>query len=411
MGGFISAKKSPIAKMQMVASVQGMKAAFDFAKLGPRTVQKGTLEAIELARQNIGAYKPEITESRRLTDLGALGITDEQIDKYTNPYLQDVLDYSIKEMEDAAQRRRMERRAIASRSGNDFATSGATNRYQIEDDLADRTMFREIGGITAQQRAEAYKQAAGLATDERERQHRAGVTYADYANQTQELGLKDAGTLEHVGELEGLGEQYEREHLLQMIDAYGASAANAQSSVNQYQKGSVLSQIVGAVGGIASILAPGASSLHASPDSGAGAQPPSFSSLSGENTPGSIDTGSGTYSGAFSGGGALGGFGGADPVSGSGSATAIPSGGLASLGTTLGSLFGGGGGSDPRFKFNIRRIGTLAKDIGFYVWTYVWGETSTGVMSDEVAKVMPEAVSRFMGYDFVDYSMIGGRNA
>jgi hypothetical protein len=387
MGGFISAKKSPIAKMQMVASVQGMKAAFDFAKLGPRTVQKGTLEAIELARQNIGAYKPEITESRRLTDLGALGITDEQIDKYTNPYLQDVLDYSIKEMEDAAQRRRMERRAIASRSGNDFATSGATNRYQIEDDLADRTMFREIGGITAQQRD------------------------ADYANQTQELGLKDAGTLEHVGELEGLGEQYEREHLLQMIDAYGASAANAQSSVNQYQKGSVLSQIVGAVGGIASILAPGASSLHASPDSGAGAQPASFYSLSGGDTPGSIDTGSGTYSGAFSGGGALGGFGGADPVSGSGSATAIPSGGLASLGTTLGSLFGGGGGSDPRFKFNIRRIGTLAKDIGFYVWTYVWGETSTGVMSDEVAKVMPEAVSRFMGYDFVDYSMIGGRNA
>jgi hypothetical protein len=332
MGSFITPKKSPIAKMQMVASVMGMNAAFQFAALGPRTVQQGTKDAIELARESIGAWKPEIEESRRLTDLGALGITEEQIEKYTNPYLQDVLDFSIQDMEDSAERRRQERKGVISRSGNDFSSSaGAPNRSQIEQMLGDRDLDRSIGAQSANVRHAGFNVAAGLATQERERQARGGQQYAEYGEQTQRLNLTDAGALEHVGELEGQEEIFEREHLLQQIEAYGASAANAQSSVNQYQKTSTLSQIVGAVGSVGAILAPAASSLF---DQG--------------STPGAQPATQGTFTGGFnsltSGSGANQiPTGGLTPFSvspTSGSSTGIPTGGIGSLGQTMGALYG-----------------------------------------------------------------------
>jgi hypothetical protein len=45
--------------------------------------------------------------------------------------------------------------------------------------------------------------------------------------------------------------------------------------------------------------------------------------------------------------------------------------------------------------------------IGIYEFDYVWGQHATGVMADEVRRVMPEAVIRDKsGYDMVDYSKL-----
>ena len=64
--------------------------------------------------------------------------------------------------------------------------------------------------------------------------------------------------------------------------------------------------------------------------------------------------------------------------------------------------------SDPRLKKNIKRIGTHALGIGLYTWDYLWGEPSTGVMANEVEKVMPEAiVVHPSGFKMVNYSMLG----
>lgn len=64
--------------------------------------------------------------------------------------------------------------------------------------------------------------------------------------------------------------------------------------------------------------------------------------------------------------------------------------------------------SDRRLKKNIVRVGTHALGIGLYVWQYIWGETSCGVMADEVEGVMPEAVIMHpSGYKMVNYAMLG----
>ena len=74
-----------------------------------------------------------------------------------------------------------------------------------------------------------------------------------------------------------------------------------------------------------------------------------------------------------------------------------------------------GGGSDRTIKENVVRIGAHPLGIGLYLFDYkpeyrgTWGHgRQFGVMADEVATVMPEAVADHPdGYKIVDYDMLG----
>jgi hypothetical protein len=352
----MSPKKSKIAQAQMEASYASLQAAKQFYDAGPIGQMPSSAKAIELANSNVGNYLPDLQKSRDYTDLSATGITQDQIDGYMNPYLQDVLNYSIKDMEDAAAQQREAQRAIASKSGNDFASSGGTaNRYQVEDDLNNRSLYRDIGALSAQTRSDAYDKATGLATDERNRQLYAGNTYGNIANTTSALGAKDVGMLSAAGQEEALPEQNKRDWLTNTINNYKTSTTGAQPSVETYQKTSPLSQILGL--GVAAATTFGMPALG----------------------------------GLGSAGGALSGLGGS------------------SMGT--GALANAASGqfrpSDRRLKRGIRRVGTHRLGIGLYEWTYLWGKKGYGVMADEVRKVMPAAISTVAGFDAVNYSMIG----
>lgn len=75
--------------------------------------------------------------------------------------------------------------------------------------------------------------------------------------------------------------------------------------------------------------------------------------------------------------------------------------------------------SDRRVKERIVRIGEHPLGIGLYLFDYRaefrdrWGHgRQFGVMADEVAAVMPEAVSTHeCGFEVVDYAMLGIRRA
>ena len=61
--------------------------------------------------------------------------------------------------------------------------------------------------------------------------------------------------------------------------------------------------------------------------------------------------------------------------------------------------------SDRRLKRNIRKIGTY-KNHNLYLFDYLWGERSFGVMADEVEKKEPNAVFAINGYKVVDYGAL-----
>ena len=76
----------------------------------------------------------------------------------------------------------------------------------------------------------------------------------------------------------------------------------------------------------------------------------------------------------------------------------------------LGSLGGAAimAGSDRRLKKAIKKVGEFIKGINVYEFSYFWEDVKrVGFMSDEVRKVMPEAVfTDSLGYDVVNYSEV-----
>ena len=93
--------------------------------------------------------------------------------------------------------------------------------------------------------------------------------------------------------------------------------------------------------------------------------------------------------------------------------------GQARTNALIGGMFGLGSagimasGSDRRLKKNIAKIGKLSNGLNVYTFNYIgmfkdiWGDGKmVGVMSDEVRKLIPTAVTTFNGYDMVDYSEV-----
>jgi predicted NAD/FAD-binding protein len=67
--------------------------------------------------------------------------------------------------------------------------------------------------------------------------------------------------------------------------------------------------------------------------------------------------------------------------------------------------------SDVRLKRDVKLLQTLANGIKLYRYQYRWGDTVyVGVMAQEVASIVPEAVSQDAdGYFRVDYRRLGLR--
>lgn len=78
------------------------------------------------------------------------------------------------------------------------------------------------------------------------------------------------------------------------------------------------------------------------------------------------------------------------------------------IGGFLGQLAGGIALSDRRAKTNIVKIGELPNSLNVYTFDYIDGpKNQTGVMAQEVAEIMPEALGPIInGYMTVDYDKV-----
>ena len=77
---------------------------------------------------------------------------------------------------------------------------------------------------------------------------------------------------------------------------------------------------------------------------------------------------------------------------------------IAGTALTAASLF-----SDRRLKADVTRIGDDPRGFGIYAYRYVWdepGTVRTGVMAQEVAPIVPEAVGEHAGWLTVDYAAL-----
>lgn len=78
------------------------------------------------------------------------------------------------------------------------------------------------------------------------------------------------------------------------------------------------------------------------------------------------------------------------------------------MGKFIGQIIGAAAASDRRLKQNIEQVGKITEGLNLYVFDYKDGSGPyLGVMADEVAEVIPEALGPVhAGYQTVNYDMI-----
>tara|TARA_Y100000361_G_scaffold148434_1_gene161252 strand:+ start:681 stop:1856 length:1176 start_codon:yes stop_codon:yes gene_type:complete len=97
-------------------------------------------------------------------------------------------------------------------------------------------------------------------------------------------------------------------------------------------------------------------------------------------------------------------------LSGLGSSTGSGGGSTTGLGTTFNPQSIGSSSSyfsDIRLKDNVRKIGKSPSGLNIYEWNYKWSpQKYSGVIAQELQKIMPNAVTNMFGYLAVNYDLI-----
>jgi hypothetical protein len=254
IAGLFERNESPLTE-PMKGAVQG---ALDHAAAYAATPTIGLtpsqLKAIEVANATSGDWRGDLERSGALADRAAAGVTDADRARYENPYLDKVLNPGIRDIEEAAARRREELKAVTSMSGNDLRTpSTDPNRFNIEDSLLDRETFRAIGDFSGKTRAAAFDTALGHAGKDLDRSLTASNVHQGAAKTRGALNTVDFANLSGAGALERLPQEDARTKSSTASTLYSRAAGTAASAIPATTPKSTLSQGVGALGALGSM--------------------------------------------------------------------------------------------------------------------------------------------------------------
>lgn len=205
--------------------------------------------AIQLANANTGNYEADLAKSGALADTAAAGITPEQIARYQNPYLEGVLSPQLRDIEEAADRRRQQMKAIASMSGQDLQPTGTTpGTFSVNDSLLDRETLRAISDATGKAYADSFNNATSLAGKDLDRSLQSSQIYGNLGKEESALGTVDLANLNTAGALERLPQEDERTKLSTASQLYSKAAAGAAGAIPVTTPKSKLTQVAGALG-------------------------------------------------------------------------------------------------------------------------------------------------------------------
>jgi len=205
-------------------------------------------KAYDLTRANIGSYQPAVTQGTGMITSGANALDPSNINKYMNPYTQNVIDRAALE----ANRNYSEK--ILPQLQNIFTASGqyGSSRMAEEADRAGRDVTEGLQSQSLAALSDAYKQATTTAGQSGQLQMTGGQSMINAGNAMQGMGLKDAASLETIGkeqQAQNQGnldlaysdwqrqQQYPKEMTDWLSTLLGNQAANAPRTTNTTQTG------------------------------------------------------------------------------------------------------------------------------------------------------------------------------
>ena len=250
LAGLFEKNNNPLTGSMVNAAQGALSAADRFAALPSIPLTASQNRAITTANTNVGNWQPYVDKASQFADTAAGGVTPDRVNALMNPYIDQVLGNSIRDIEEAAERRRQVMRQTSNMSGNDAFVPGSNTptRFQVEGGLLDRDTLRTIGDVSATTRAGAYNTALGTAGSDLNRILSASGTNKELAGTVGALGQRDVSLLTGAGALERLPLEDERAKLADTSTLYSRTIPGTASAATAAQQPSMLGQAAGALG-------------------------------------------------------------------------------------------------------------------------------------------------------------------
>jgi len=168
-------------------------------------------EAFQRTRENVGSWQPIFMESLATAAKSGNPVGQTEINRYMNPYTQDVIDNSVNQINRQFDSDTTRRHAGMAQSGS-FLNE---DRRAIIDNEAEANRNRVIAETTSGLNMQGFQNALNQGNTQRDREARQAAMYSQLAPQLSALGYGDIGALMDVGsqqeakEQQGLSLQYE----------------------------------------------------------------------------------------------------------------------------------------------------------------------------------------------------------
>jgi len=259
VAGLFENNKNPLTGNVTEASNRALASAGAFGAMPSAGMQPSSAKAIALANSSAGAWQPYVDKAAAYTNEAAGGIPSIDLSTYMNPYLDSVLSPAIRDIEEAATRRRQQMKHLATVSGNDTYTPGSTNstRYGVESGLIDQNTLRSIGDVSANARRGAFDTATSLASSDLNRKGSAGGAFNTLANTVGTQGGADITRLAGAGDLEARPQENALTHAADTTKLYSSIIPGTTSAITATNQPSILGQAVGAFGAYNAATQPG----------------------------------------------------------------------------------------------------------------------------------------------------------
>tara|TARA_Y100001972_G_scaffold99436_1_gene123357 strand:- start:387 stop:1427 length:1041 start_codon:yes stop_codon:yes gene_type:complete len=151
------------------------------------------LSAFDQVRGMGNRVDPLQNAAIRTTTAGVQGIADPSamMANYENPYVQNVIDNTVADLEIDRQRLNEQSRMQSPFGGT---------RQAIVEAMNNRNFAKAASDVRARQRARAFDQAAGLSQNAMSQMLGAGAQFGNLANMAQQLGLTQASAQSGIGQ-------------------------------------------------------------------------------------------------------------------------------------------------------------------------------------------------------------------
>lgn len=150
-------------------------------------------QARQIAQRNVGSQMGALGDAEAAVREGA-AFDPTQVEKYMNPFQQEVIDRTLADIERARQMQR-----VSDSQGATSAGAFGGSRHGVMDSLTNEAALREAGSAAANLRSAGYDRAVDTGFRDVANQYQAAGALSDLASQRQQSWMADSAFMQQLG--------------------------------------------------------------------------------------------------------------------------------------------------------------------------------------------------------------------